>query len=190
MFIIKKKYYLIIESIKDINLDNIKKLKKFSIIYRNQDKSENKMELLKFRRVCGLKSIDFYVANNLNLATYLNSDGIYLSSYNKSLKALPLKKMNYRIIGSAHTHNEIYAKVKQGCEKIILSKLFSVSYDKKATFLGVIKFNNLLRNYRNLIPLGGIHLNNLNSLKLVNCEGFALMSEIKKKPTKIISRLF
>ena len=32
----------------------------------------------------------------------LNSDGIYLSSYNKSFKALSLKKSNFRIIGSAH----------------------------------------------------------------------------------------
>ena len=190
MFIFKKKYYLIIESIKDINLDNIKKLKKFSVIYRNLNNFEKKTELLKFRRACRLKSINFYVANNLNLATYLNSDGIYLSSYNKSLKALSLKKLNFHIIGSAHSQREIYTKVKQGCEIIIFSKLFSVAYDKKAPFLGVIKFNNFLKNYRNLIPLGGIHLNNLNRLNLLSCEGFALMSEIKKKPTKIFSRLF
>ena len=35
MFILKKKYFLIIESIKDINLKNIKKRNKFIIIYRN-----------------------------------------------------------------------------------------------------------------------------------------------------------
>ena len=190
MFTHKKKYYLIIESIKDINLDNIKKSIKFSIIYRNLNTSECKKELLKFRKICKLKSIGFYVANNLNLATYLNSDGVYLSSYNKSFKALSLKRINYHLIGSAHSQKEIYTKIKQGCEIIIFSKLFSVSYNKKAPFLGVIKFNNFLKNYRNLIPLGGIHLNNLNSLNSINCEGFALMSEIKKKPTKIISRLF
>ena len=31
---------------------------------------------------------------------------------------------------------------------------------------------------------------NLNSLNLVNSAGFALMSEIKKKPANIINRLF
>ena len=35
MFTLKKKYFLIIESIKDIELSNIKKLNKFVIIYRN-----------------------------------------------------------------------------------------------------------------------------------------------------------
>jgi len=189
MFVVKKKYYLIIESIKDINLDDIKKNHKFSIIYRNQDKFEKKDELLKFRKKCKIKSIDFYVANNLKLATYLCSDGIYLSSYNKSFKALSLKKTNFQIIGSAHSQKEIYAKIKQGCEVIIFSKLFSVNYDKYAPFLGVIKFNNYLKNNKNLIPLGGINLKNLNNLNLIKCNGFALMSGVKKKPA-ITSRLF
>ena len=42
---------------------------------------------------------------------------------------------------------------------------------------------------KDLIPLGGINLKNLNSLKKVNSVGFALLSAIKK-PTNIISRLF
>ena len=38
MFIYKNKYYLIIESIKDIDLRNIKQTNKFTIIYRNNKK--------------------------------------------------------------------------------------------------------------------------------------------------------
>jgi len=102
---------------------------------------------------------------------------------------LSLKKTNFQIIGSAHSQKEIYAKIKQGCEVIIFSKLFSVNYDKYAPFLGVIKFNNYLKNNKNLIPLGGINLKNLNNLNLIKCNGFALMSGVKKKPA-ITSRLF
>mgnify|MGYP001230367715 FL=1 len=80
-------------------------------------------------------------------------------------------------------------KTQQGCEKIIFSKLFQVDYDKKASFLGLIKFNNFLRNNKKLIPLGGINSSNLNKLRIIMSEGFALKSEIKKKPT-ISSRLF
>ena len=190
MFSFKKRYYLIISNIKDIDLKKIKKRKKFTIIYRNQSNSESKADLLLFRRRCKMKSIEFYVANNLNLAINLNSDGVYLSSYNKTFSALSLKKLNFKIIGSAHSHKEICMKVKQGCSVILLSKLFLVDYDKKSRFLGVVKFNNLLKNNYNLIPLGGINQNNLISLKIVNSQGFALMSEIKKKPANIISRLF
>ena len=190
MFTLKKKYYLIIESIKDISLENIKKRNKFVIIYRNNKILEKKDELLKFRKFCKLKSIDFFVANNLKLANQLFSDGIYLSSYNNSFKQLSQKKLRFHIIGSAHSNKEINMKIKQGCKIILFSKLFSVNYNKKTSFLGVVKFNNFLKQNKNLIPLGGINLNNLNNLNMINCEGFALMSEVKKKPANIINRLF
>ena len=36
MFIFKKKYFLIIESIKEFNVENIRRLNKFNIIYRTK----------------------------------------------------------------------------------------------------------------------------------------------------------
>ena len=95
MFVLKNKYYFLIESIKDINLNDIKRFSKFSIIYRNFKNNEKKEDLLKFRKCCKAKAIDFYVANNFNLALNLGSDGIFLSSYNKSYKALFLKKKKF-----------------------------------------------------------------------------------------------
>ena len=190
MFVMKNKYFLIIESIKDIDLKKIKKRNKFSIVYRNHSNTELITNLIKFRKECKLRSIDFYVANNYDLAVYLSADGIYLSAFNKTFRGLSLKNKKFNIIGSAHTQREIYTKVQQGCSAIFFSKLFLVSYDKESPFLGVIKFNNFLKISKLLIPLGGINLYNLNSLKMVKSYGFALMSEIKKKPAKILSRLF
>jgi len=190
MFALKKKYFFIIESIKDIDLKNIKKHNKFFIIYRNKNNNENISDLLTFRKRCKLKSIKFYVANNIKLSLLLNSDGIYLSAHNSSMRALSLKKSNFQIIGSAHNIREITMKVKQGCTYILFSKLFLVSYDKEAPYLGIIKFNNFLKICNHLIPLGGINLNNLRNLNNLNCEGLALFSEIKKKPANIINRLF
>ena len=190
MFVCKNKYFLIIQSIKDIDLKNIKKRYKFSIIYRNKNYLENMSELLNFRRFCKVKSIKFYVANNAKLAVLLNSDGIYISSFNKNLRSLSLKRPNFKLIGSAHNFEEIFLKIKQGCEEILFSKLFLVNYNKKAPFLGVVKFNNYLKINKNLIPLGGITVNNLNNVTVINCKGLALLSEVKKKPAKIFSRLF
>ena len=190
MFAFKKKYLLIIESIKDINLRNIKKYNKFIIIYRNKKLKEDFDELLRFRKECNLRLIDFYVANNMKLATALNSDGLYISSYNTSLKTRFFKKKKFNIIGSAHNLSEIIQKNKQGCQIILLSKLFLVDYDRKSPFLGIVKFNNFINTFSNkLMPLGGIKINNLNSLKNIDCVGFAIMSEIKKKPA-ITNRLF
>ena len=47
MFAFKKKYFLIIESIKDIDLRNIKKNNKLTIIYRNYNKNDDKIKLKK-----------------------------------------------------------------------------------------------------------------------------------------------
>ena len=186
----KNKYFLLIENIKDIDFKNIKIRDKFSIIYRNNKKIDNFKDLLKFRRICKLKAIKFYIANNNNLAVALNSDGIYLSSFNKNLNSLFYKKLNFEIIGSAHNYKEISLKIKQGCSFIFLSKLFLVDYDKNSPCLGVIRFNNFAQIFKCVIPLGGIKMENLNNLKNVFGEGFALLSEVKKKPAKIFNRLF
>ena len=60
---------------------------------------------------------------------------------------------------------------------------------QEASYLGVIKFNTIARMSNRIIPLGGIKVDNLNQLKIVFSEGLALLSEVKKKPAKIFSRL-
>ena len=67
MFAFKNKYFLIIENIKDIDLRNIKIIDRYIIIYRNAGKTENIEKLLKFRRYCKSKKIDFYVSNDEKL---------------------------------------------------------------------------------------------------------------------------
>ena len=191
MFVFKKKYFLIIENINDINLSDIKRYNKFSIIYRNNKNIINIKDLLNYRKKCRLKLIKFFVANDLELAIKLKANGIYLSSKNNDFKPLNIKKIDFDIIGSAHNLKEINLKDKQNCKYILLSKLFTVDYDKNAPTLGLIKFNKYTQYSKSkLIPLGGIKLSNLSKLKLINSEGFAVLSEIKKKPVKIINRLF
>ncbi len=191
MFAFKNKYFLIIESIKDIDIKNIKLINKYIIIYRNNSKIDNINELIKFRQYCRSKKIDFFVSNNTKLSTRLKADGLYISAYNTNLSLVRLKNSNYRIIGSAHNIKELNIKILQGCSEIIYSRLFEVSHPLKKGHLGVIKFN-LFKQLilANLVPLGGIKLTNLNKLRMVKSNSFAILSEIKKKPTKIISRLF
>ena len=191
MFTIKNKYFLIIESIKDIDLRNIKLINRYTIIYRNTHKIENIDKLVRFRRYCKSKKIDFYVSNDEKLTSDLKADGLYISAHNKNLRLAKLKKSNYKIIGSAHNIKELNIKMLQGCSSIIFSRLFKVSDPLKKGFLGVIKFNLFkLSRKENLVPLGGINLSNLTKLKMVKSNSFALLSEIKKKPAKLFNRLF
>ena len=191
MFLVKNKYFLMVESIKDIDLSNIKNAKKLIIIYRYKKIREKLHEIIYFRKLCKIKKIKFYVSNNLKLMINIKADGLYISAYNKSLNFGYLKNLNYKLIGSAHNIKELNLKILQGCSQIIYSRLFQTSYINKRSFLGVIKFNLLkLKRNEDLIPLGGIRLNNLGKLNMVKCDSFAILSEVKKKPAKIFSRLF
>ena len=191
MIIYNKKYFLIIEDIKDIDLNKIKTPNKFIIIYRSREKLGNINRLKNFRKICRVKKIQFFISNNFKLMINLNADGLYISAYNKDLRINKLKNTKFEIIGSAHNIKELLIKKQQGCSKFIFSRLFETNYKNKSSFTGVIKFNLLkLSRKEDLVPLGGIRLENLNKMKLVNSSGFVLMSEIKKKPAKIFSRLF
>ena len=191
MFAFKKKYFLIIESIKDLDLRNIKIHNKFNVIYRNFEKSKNIDDIKKFRKQCKLKQIKFFIANDTKLAIAVKADGLYVSAFNKNLKSLHYKKSNFSIIGSAHNMKEIKLKILQGCNYILLSKLFKVDYNDKAPHLGIIKFNIFCNKIsKNLVALGGIKIEKLNYLKDINCKSIAILSELKKKPVKIINRLF
>ena len=191
MFVFKNKYFFIIESIRDIDLKNIKNSNKFSIIYRSKNIAENKEKLMKFRKNCKTKKIDFYVSNNIKLGNDLKADGIYISAHNKNLNISHLKNFNFKVVGSAHNIKEINVKRLQGCSSIIISRLFETSYKYKRGFLGLVRFNLLsLSRQENLIPLGGIKLSNLNKLNIVKCNSIALSSEIIKKPVIFSSRCF
>ena len=191
MMILKKKYYLFIENTREFNLDNIKIREKFNIIYRNQNTKENIQNLLSYRKDCRKYGIKFYVANNISLLSKLKADGLYISSHNKKLLLNSYLRKGFDIIGSAHNIREVDIKLRQGCKIIIYSRLFKTNYLYKKGYLGIIKFNILsLRTKVKLVPLGGINYKNLCKLNIVNSDSFACLSAIKKKPAKIINRLF
>ena len=191
MLVLKKKYYLFLENTRDFNLNLIKIRNKFNIIYRNQNNVEKLEDLLKFRKSCKKKNIDFYVANNVDLLIKLKADGLYISAHNKNLLLNNFSKKGFNIIGSAHNQKEINIKMTQGCKVVIFSRLFKTSYSFKKGYLGVQKFNLIsLRNTLELVPLGGINETNLCKLKTVISTSFACLTAIKKKPAKIINRLF
>ncbi len=190
MFSIKKNYFFIIQNTRDIKLSNIKKNNKFNIIYRNKHFNEKFNTVLNFRKTCKTLGFKFYVANDARQAKKLKADGLYLSAYNSDLKILRYKSSNFDIIGSVHNFKELFIKKKQGCSDFFLSRLFETDYKNKKDFLGKIKFNLFTRIVNEKIyPLGGIRLTNINQMSSINCEGFAILSEAKKKPA-IFSRLF
>ena len=120
---LRAKYYFI-NKFNTKNLDKLDKLT--SVIYRNYSSEKTKTpEILKIKEYCKKKNIKFFLSNNIKLAVHLNLDGAYIPSFNKDLNHLSYSlKRDFKIIGSAHSINEIRNKEVQKVEKIFLSSLF------------------------------------------------------------------
>ena len=167
-----RKYYFISK----LDTNNIDKQdKQTAIIYRNYSKKiVNPTLILKIKKYCKKRSIKFYLSNNIKLAIKLNLDGIYIPSFNTSLKHLAYSyKKNFKIIGSAHNLKEIRIKENQNVEKIFLSSLFK----KNKNFLGINKFKLLSKlTAKNIVVLGGVSKQNKKKLSLINQSDFAGIS--------------
>ena len=170
-----KKYYFI----NKFDPYHIKKLNKnISIIYRNYNSIINVSLLIKIKNFCRKNRRKFYLSNNVKLALKLNLDGVYLPSFNKSLKHLNyLIKKDFLIIGSAHNLLEIRIKEKQKISHIFISSIFK----KEKNYLGFYKFNNLSKmTKKKIIALGGINNNNIRKINMLNISGFAAIDYFNK----------
>ena len=151
-----------------------------TIIYRNYQSNKIDLNLIKkFKNYCKKKRLKFLISNNFQLALKLNLDGAYIPSFNHSMKHLSFSiKKNFMIIGSAHNLKQIRVKEKQKISSIIISSLFK----KNKNYLGIYKFNILKKlSKKKIICLGGINKFNINTVKLLNCDGFAGISYFQKK---------
>ena len=165
------KYYFI----NKFDTNNIDKQdKQTTIIYRNYSTKIDPSLILKIKSYCKKKSIKFYLSNNIKLAIKLNLDGVYIPSFNKSLKHLAYSyKRNFKIVGSAHNLKEIRIKENQNVTKIFLSSLFK----RNKNFLGINRFKLLSKlTKKNIVILGGISSNNKKKLSLLDQSDFAGIS--------------
>ena len=172
-----KKYYFI----NKFDTNNIDKQDNQTIIiYRNySSKPIDQSLILKIRKYCKKKSINFYLSNNIKLAIKLGLDGAYIPAFNKNLKHLAYSyKKNFIIIGSAHNLKEIRIKEKQNVKKIFLSSLFK----KNKNFLGINKFKLLSKiTKKKVVMLGGISNKNKKKLSLLEQSDFAGISFFEQK---------
>lgn len=176
MFHYQKIYYFVdhFNALELLKLD-----KKINIIYRNYHKYVNKLELKKLVNYCRVHGKKIFIANDLKVALELNCDGLYLPSFNRTLKYKNLQlRKKFKIIGSAHTISEIKIKELQNCEIIFISPLFFNL--KKKSYLDIIKFNLLsISTKSKVVALGGINENNIKKLNMTKVCGFAAIKFFK-----------
>ena len=171
------KAYHFINDYKKGEINNLDK--KINIIYRNNNKTIKERDLINIRDECNKTGNKLYVSNNFTLAIKLKLKGVYLPSFNKSLKIKSISK-KLDIIGSAHNLKQIRIKEKQGVRCIFLSPIFKTK--KNRNYLDIYRFNNLSKlSKKKIVALGGINKINLKRLRFVKCEGYASITYLKNK---------
>ena len=174
------KLFFFIEKLNELNLDYVKKIGAI-LILRYPEKVDLE-DLKKFNKKCLGKKITLFIQNSVKILFLLKTNNFYISAYNKSqFRQLRRINRNVKIIGSAHDIPEIYKKLTQGCEYIVLSRIFKTSNKFKKGFLGTTKFNLLTRNFsQKFVALGGINEKNFRLLGLLDIQGCAMSGDKKK----------
>lgn len=139
------------------------KYRNFSIIYRNYSNNLNNsfLELINFAKK---NRIPIFVNYKKNILKY-KFDGFYIPSFEKNF--IYTNKLR---LGSAHTYKEIYEKIKQKCQIILVSPIFENLKNKKP--LGLVRFNLLIMNFNaHFFALGGINSKNIKKIYLSKSQG-------------------
>ena len=167
-----KKYYFI-SKFETNNIDNLDT--QTAVIYRNYNSKPFDKELIvKVKKYCKKRRVQFYLSNNIKLAIKLDLDGAYIPSFNKSTKHLAYSlKKKFNIIGSAHGIKQIRTKETQNVNSIFISSIFK----KNKNYLGINKFKLISKLTRKkVVALGGISKENHKKLGLLNKPDFAGIS--------------
>ena len=190
--------FLIINKLNNEVKENIKKFININIIlYNFDDQTKDRLKISNFNteevvNFCKKNQLPFYITDDYKLALQTRANGIFLSAKNK--KIIPkIQKLNFEIIGSAHSQIEYYFKNKQGCTLLMLSPIFFNKKYSENKILGPIKFNLISNSWNNdLCALGGISSKRLNKIKLTRATSIAFVSLVLetqiKKPAYFVSR--
>lgn len=191
----QENFYFFTTYINEQMIKNVVKFKNIAIIFNNKH-IDNENNFLKIKNFCKSNHIKFFIIDNLRLAIKYKLDGIILSKENRTNHhKFNNHQKNFKILGKVQNQIEIYFKIKQNCNNIILSPIFENPKYKKYSILNVAKFNLISNNWgQKLIALGGINQKNLNKIKMTKASGIGFMRLILtskiKKPVFFQKRAF
>jgi thiamine-phosphate pyrophosphorylase len=183
-------FYFFTNNLTKENEKNLIKFKNIAIIYNQNSTSSNPKELRKIMQFCKKNKIKAYIKDDIKKAKNINANGVFFSSNNKR-KSISNnsfnQKINFKIIGAAHSQNDFFFKKSQGCKDIFLSPLFKNQKYSQNKILNICKFNLISNKWTcNLFALGGINSANLKKVSMTKSRGVGFVSFINdhkiKKP--------
>lgn len=164
----KLDHYLFIEKLSEDIKHKIKKNKNVNIIYLNELWDKTKLLILnEIKNYCKKHKINFFIINNLSIATKFKANGIFITSANRRILFSSFLKKEFKIIGSCHNQLEYFKKLQQKCEIVTLSPIFCTEKYSKNKIMGLIRFNLISLEWKiKLCALGGIKNYNIKKVFL------------------------
>ena len=162
-------YFIFCDNLNKEIKEKIIKFKNINYVYYNENNDYSVSKILETQKYCKKNKINFFIIDNYKLGVKIKSNGVYLSSLNKSKKFTNFYNKKFSVIGSAHNQIEYFHKKQQGCSFVMISPLFYNKKYSKNKILGPIKINLITKNWSTKIgALGGILPTNYTKIKLLN----------------------
>ena len=180
------KIFFYINELNDIQKENLNQLRNINIIYRNYERRNYYQNVIKLNKYCKKMNFKLYVSNDKQLATQINSYGLYIPSFNSRVC---FSQTNLNVIGSAHNEIEIREKIKQGCEEIFISPIFTTKSHNDMSGKGLAFYRPLLQKFSKQIKihaLGGVDQKNLGKIISSGGKGFSSKGMIEQKMNKTL----
>ena len=177
----KLDYYIFIEELNEIIIQNLINLKRKKLKLNIIISIKNSDKIIKFAKA---NQIPLFVIDSVKFAIKNNASGVFLTSKNKCMRKNIKETTKLIVIGSAHNQLEYYQKARQNCTTIMLSPIFYNDKYSHHKILNQIKFNLITLNWKTKIcALGGISYKNLMLINLTKSTSIGIKSLIaKKKP--------
>lgn len=163
---------------------------------KNSDAESWKCIAEKVQLICKKYSTTFIINDNVQLAKNLNADGVHLGKNDLSIqKARKILGQDKIIGGTANTIEDVMKLNKEAADYIGLGPFrFTRTKKNLSAVLGLEHMQRIVteakRKHKNKVPIiaiGGIELDDVESIVSAGLDGIAVSSAITKSDYKIIS---
>ncbi len=180
----KLDYYIFIEELNEIIIQNIIRLKRKKLILNIIISIKNSDKIIKFAKA---SQIQLFVIDDVKFAIKNNASGVFLSSKNKCLRNNIKEATKLIVVGSAHNQLEYYIKKNQNCTTVMLSPIFFNKKYSHNKILNPIKFNLITLDWKTSVcALGGVNLMNLKRINVTRSKSIGIKTLILQKKSPLV----
>lgn len=135
---------------------------------------------IKIRELTRRYDVTFIINDRVDIALLCDADGVHVGQSDIGAKYVRKLIGKDKILGvSARNIKEAYSALEDGADYIGVGAMYSTSTKLDAKLVSFKTVKEIRNNIDiPVVLIGGINLENLNALKELNCEGYALVSSI------------